>query len=382
MKLLGFFLASLIVPLSMADTQPVPIPAVSDNAVIATIDGKQVTVGDFIAYYQKRMEQSEPDNHPSLATPADAQQMLGDILNGRAILLSAENDGYDKHDEFVKAYNEFRDKTLLDELLNQREKDLTVTAAEVEDFYQQSHREYHVSLILLYDEGEAQSLMPKLRQPGADFAALARQYSRDPSTCNDGGKIAESVKYSPQEPWVSLFKLGKGEISDPLYIPAAYAWGIFRVDDISAVTNLPPLDKVKDQLIEQQLNIKQDQVQEQIRNEALGKAKVTRDETPLNLLYTGDVAEWDKPGMAEKTVSSVDGHPIAFGELLKFIRANFRDPAQTRSADPALFKQLLQIRLGQLEKEQAVVSHVPRRRDWTKSLRSLPSWGNSARRNW
>jgi hypothetical protein len=178
MKSLGFFLASFIVPLSIADTQPVPVPADSDSAVIATIGDRQVTVGDFVAYYLKRVEQSQPDNRPSLATPADAQQMLADILNGRAILISAENDGYDKHDEFIKTYNEFRDKTLLDELITQRERDLTVTEAEVEDFYQQLHREYRVSLILLYDENEARDLMPKLRQPGADFAALARQYSR------------------------------------------------------------------------------------------------------------------------------------------------------------------------------------------------------------
>ncbi len=336
-------------------TQAAPAADVSDRAVIATIDSKQVTVGDFVAYYQKRVEQSEPENRPSLATPTDAQQMLADILNGRAILISAENEGYDKHDEFILAYNEYRDKTLLDELIKQREKDLTVTQAEVEDFYQQSHREYYVSLILLYDEKEARDLMPKLRQPGADFAALARQYSRDPSTCSNGGKVADPIVYSPQQPWVTLFKLGKGEISDPIYIPAAYAWGIFRVDDITEVNDLPPLDKVKDQLIEQQLNIKQEQVQEQIRDQALGKVKITRDDALLNLLYAGDAAEWDKPGMAEKPASSVDGHPIVFGELLKFIRANFRDPAQTRSADPALFRQLLQIRLGQVEKEQAVV---------------------------
>jgi parvulin-like peptidyl-prolyl isomerase len=356
MKFLGFFIASLIVPVSMADTQPAPIPAVSDDAVIATIGDRQVTVGDFVGYYQKRMEQSQPENRPSLATPADAQQMLENILNARAILISAESDGYDQHDEFIKAYTEFRDETLLDEIITRREQDLTVTSAEVEDYYQQSHQEYHVSLILLYDEKEARDLMPKLRQPGTDFAALALQYSRDPSSNTNGGKVAEAVKYSPQEPWITLFKLSKGEISDPLYIPSAYAWGIFRVDNISETTNLPPLDKVKDQLIDQQLTIKQDQVQEQIRNEALGKAKITRDEALLNLLFSGDVAEWDKPGMTEKTVSSVDVHTIAFGELLKFIRANFRDPAQTRSTDPALFRQLLLIHLGQLEKEQAVVS--------------------------
>jgi len=336
-------------------TQPAPTAAVSDDAVIATIGDKQVTVGDFVGYYQKRVEQSQPDNRPSLATAADAQQLLDDILNARAVLISAEKDGYDKHDDFIKAYNEIRDKTLLDELINRREKDLTVTTTEVEDFYQKSSREYHVSLILLYSQEEAQSLMPQLRQPGADFAALAQHYSRDTSTRNDGGKISEPVKYSPQEPWISIFRLGKGEISDPLYIPSAYAWGIFRVDDITEVTNLPPLEKVKNSLAEQIRAIKQEQIQEAIRTEAMSKASVKRDDVLLNLLYTGDPAQWDKPGMAVKTVSRVDGHTIAFGELLKFVRANFRDPAQSRRDDPALFRQLLQIRLGQLEKEQAVI---------------------------
>lgn len=52
---------------------------------------------------------------------------------------------------------------------------------------------YRASMILLNNEADAQTVLQKLKA-GEDFAALAKQYSQDASTAENGGDLGEFYK--------------------------------------------------------------------------------------------------------------------------------------------------------------------------------------------
>ncbi len=75
---------------------------------------------------------------------------------------------------------------------------------------------------------DAQALVTRLRA-GEDFASLARKYSEDPNTREQGGELAGRFRGEtwPEEVALAVPKLKLGEVTDPIF--AARCWMIFEV---------------------------------------------------------------------------------------------------------------------------------------------------------
>jgi parvulin-like peptidyl-prolyl isomerase len=122
--------------------------------------------------------------------------------------------------------------------------DLTVTDAAVRSFYRE-HRDdlftepaaVRLSSILVRVEDVADEVLAKLAE-GAAFAELARIYSRDAESKDDGGMLGWITEASLPAPLAAAAReLQRGEISDPVGGPGG--WYVLKLHDRRAATTRP-----------------------------------------------------------------------------------------------------------------------------------------------
>ena len=107
-----------------------------------------------------------------------------------------------------------------------------------------NEQEVHARHILVPTEGEAKDLEAQLKG-GADFAALAKEKSKDPGAA-EGGDLGWFTKVQMVPEFAeAAFKLDKGQVSDP--IKTQFGWHIIKVED-KRVKPTPTYDQVKGQL--------------------------------------------------------------------------------------------------------------------------------------
>jgi len=127
---------------------------------------------------------------------------------------------------------------------------VVVSDADARQFY----TKYHTRHILIDNKkrsdvqakAQAQEILAKAKAPGADFAALANQYSDDPGNQDpkthkgvkggDDGFIDENKQYVPEFK-KAAFSLKPGEVTPDLVVSPQYGYFIIKLDAIK--TDLP-----------------------------------------------------------------------------------------------------------------------------------------------
>jgi parvulin-like peptidyl-prolyl isomerase len=117
-------------------------------------------------------------------------------------------------------------------------KDVTVSDKDIEEYYKKNKQNYvqpasrDVRHILVKKKALADSLYEQV-SGGANFAALAKKHSEDPSSKKQGGKLPISKGRQVPEFDKAAFALDVGEISRP--VKTTYGWHI-----IVALTKIKP----------------------------------------------------------------------------------------------------------------------------------------------
>jgi peptidyl-prolyl cis-trans isomerase C len=107
-----------------------------------------------------------------------------------------------------------------------------------------NEEEVHARHILVPTEDEAKAIEAELKK-GADFAALAKEKSKDPGAA-DGGDLGYFTKDQMVPEFAEVaFKLDKGQISEPVH--TQFGWHIIKVED-KRIKPTPTFDQVKTQL--------------------------------------------------------------------------------------------------------------------------------------
>ncbi len=107
-----------------------------------------------------------------------------------------------------------------------------------------NEEEVHARHILLATEDEAKAVLAELKK-GADFAALAKEKSKDPGA-SEGGDLGYFTKDQMVPEFAEVaFKLGKGQISEP--VKTQFGWHIIKVED-KRVKPTPSFEQVKTQV--------------------------------------------------------------------------------------------------------------------------------------
>jgi peptidyl-prolyl cis-trans isomerase C len=143
-----------------------------------------------------------------------------------------------------------------------------------------NEEEVHARHILVPTEDEAKAILAQLKG-GADFAALAKEKSKDPGAA-EGGDLGYFTKEQMVPEFAEVaFKLGKGQLSDP--VKTQFGWHIIKVED-KRIRPTPTFEQVKPQ----------------IENYVAHRAQA---ELVDNLRKTATVERLDKPATAEPSLN-------------------------------------------------------------------------------
>jgi parvulin-like peptidyl-prolyl isomerase len=159
------------------------------------------------------------------------------------------------------AKQQIRSQLISEELFKKVTDDVKVSDAEIKAYYnshksqygQAESREVRHILVNPNQKALADSLYAQLKN-GANFAALAKKYSKDPGSAAQGGKLTVSKGATVPEFDKTAFALKKGEISQP--VKTQYGYHIIQALSAIKPATTTPLPKVKAS-IRQQLEQKQ-----------------------------------------------------------------------------------------------------------------------------
>jgi len=270
--------------------------AQTGDDIVATVNGDSITRSDFAALQSARQAQAEEGGHPVPAAeqPLFNSFVLDQIINStlqaqeakklnipvsdseisqeraklvdqsglrQSLQLPATASLADMDAALTKTQNQTVEQRLPDDKLRQLlligdpqsgepgklQQSLinstVVTDADAQQFY----TKYHTRHILIDNKTrsdaqakvQAAQIVTKAKAPGADFAALAKQYSDDPGTKAKGGDdgfIDETTPYVPEFKQAA-FSLKPGEITpDPVAVPQ-YGYFVIKLDAVKS--NLP-----------------------------------------------------------------------------------------------------------------------------------------------
>ena len=135
--------------------------------------------------------------------------------------------------------------------------------AEIQEYYNTHKSDYvqpesrDVRHILVPKKALADSLYAQLKS-GANFAQLAKRYSKDPGSAANGGKLTVSKGQTVPEFDKTAFSLKTGQLSTP--VKTQYGYHIIQALSAVKVSTKTPLSKVrasiKQQLEQQKKNDK------------------------------------------------------------------------------------------------------------------------------
>jgi peptidyl-prolyl cis-trans isomerase C len=229
--------AFLIAPIGAARAQ-------DSDTVIARVNGVDIRQSD-LAYAEDEIGSNMP------AMPPDQKRdylitYLGDVL----LLSQAAQQQKLGDRDGVKHRIEFERNKVLMETLLQDIGQSAMTDEAMHKVYDEavkqmgSEQEVHARHILVATEDEAKAIEVELKK-GADFAALAKEKSKDPGAA-EGGDLGYFTKDQMVPEFAEVaFKLDKGQISDP--VKTQFGWHIIKVED-KRIKPTPTFDEVKSQL--------------------------------------------------------------------------------------------------------------------------------------
>lgn len=212
------------------------VASAQDTAVVAEVNGKKITVGDF--YEQmKRLgsEQQIPQDSPQLR-----EKLLEGLIKEELLKQEAEKQGIEKDPAVLKDIEQMKEQIIVRELVNREviEKVKSVDEKELKAYYDENKAQFpapeqvHARHILVSTKDEADAIKAQLDK-GADFAKLAIDKSIDKASGARGGDLGFFSKGDmiPEFEKVA-FSLAVGKISMP--VKTQFGYHIIKLEEKKA----------------------------------------------------------------------------------------------------------------------------------------------------
>jgi parvulin-like peptidyl-prolyl isomerase len=166
----------------------------------------------------------------------------------------------------AEAREEIRDRILQERLYEKVTEDIKVSEKDIQEHYQENKAQFTqpasrtVRHILVKNRTRANELYRELEN-GGNFASLAREFSQDKGSAQQGGKLPITKGQTVPEFDRVAFELDRGEVSQP--VKTQFGWHIIEALTPIKQERVTPLEDVEDSIREQLLQSR--------RNEALQK---------------------------------------------------------------------------------------------------------------
>jgi peptidyl-prolyl cis-trans isomerase C len=245
-RLIAATLGASLLACTGALAQGTQSPAPADP-VVAKVDGKPIHLSDL-----KDAAQSLPENMRG-GMPAQTlyPMLLDQVIDGRALVSEAHRSGLDKDPAVQRLVAAAEDRALQTALLSQAvgpaiTDDALRARYDSEIAGKPGDEEVHARHILVGSEAEAKKIIADLKG-GADFAALAKQYSKDPSGTQQGGDLGFFKKDEMVPEFATVaFALQPGQVTQtPVH--SQFGWHVIQVVERRRA-DPPDFDQARDQL--------------------------------------------------------------------------------------------------------------------------------------
>jgi peptidyl-prolyl cis-trans isomerase C len=223
---------------------PALVGAQDSDSVVARVNGVEIRQSDLAL-----AEDEVGANMPQMG-PDQKREYLITYLSDVIILAQAADKQKIADRDDVKHRIELeRSRVLMETLLHDTGK-AALNDEAMHEVYDEAvkqmppEQEVHARHILVQTEEEAKEIEAELKK-GADFAALAKEKSKDPGAA-DGGDLGYFTKdQMVPEFSEAAFKLDKGQTSDPVH--TQFGWHIIKVED-KRTKPTPTFDEVRGQI--------------------------------------------------------------------------------------------------------------------------------------
>jgi peptidyl-prolyl cis-trans isomerase C len=243
------------------------------ETVLATVNGKDITLGHLIA-----LRDQLPEQYQSLPDETLMNGLLDQVID-QQVLAEQESTSPENDPLAVKLQLENDRRGALAGLAAQAAVADVVTDeavqaaydAEMKDF--QPQPEYHAAHILVDSEDKAKELKAEI-EGGKSFAEVAQANSSDGSAANGGDLGWFGAGQMVPEFEAAVQAMQPGDISDP--VKTQFGWHIIQLEE-TRESSPPPLDSVRPQI---ETQLRQEALQQKL--DALrADAKIERPETGL-----------------------------------------------------------------------------------------------------
>ena len=233
-------LVSAAISLSLA----APVAAQDASTVLATVNGTDITLGHLIA-----MRAMLPAQYQELPDEVLYNGMLDQLIQQEVVADSLRG----SEDARTKLTMENEDRAFLASVAIDAIAFDTIADADVQTLYDANFAdaggdlEWNASHILVATEEEAQNLIDQLND-GADFVALAQEFSTGPSGPNGGALGWFGTGMMVPEFETAVADLEAGEISAP--VQTQFGWHVVKLNE-SRISAPPAPEDVRADLEEE-----------------------------------------------------------------------------------------------------------------------------------
>ena len=204
-------------------------------------------------------------------TPEMEQQLREEVIIREVFIQEAQSKGMDATDDFKTQMELARQSILIRELFSEFQKNNPVTDAEVKAEYDKfasmnGGKEYKSRHILVEKEDQAKAIIASLNK-GGKFEDIAKKQSKDPGSGAKGGDLDWANASSfVKEFSDAMVALKKGEFTQNP-VKSQFGFHVIRLDDVRDA-QLPKMEEVKPQILQQLQSNKLAEFQQSLRDKA------------------------------------------------------------------------------------------------------------------
>lgn len=261
--------AGLVATLSIA------VPAtLAQDKVVARVNGKTITESDM-----KLADVEIGSDLGNLPEATRRRVLVEYLIENQLFAEAAEGAKLGSGPTFDERMAYWRRKALRDSYFDTTIRG-SVSDGEAKKLYDaqvsgvKAEEEVRARHILVETEAQAKEIFEKIGH-GGDFAKLAKEFSKDPGTRDEGGDLGYFARGQMVPQFEdAAFKLKKGDVSLP--VQSQFGWHLIRLDD-RRERSAPPFDSVKERILASLIHRKAQEVVGQLR----GKAKIEYVDTDI-----------------------------------------------------------------------------------------------------
>jgi peptidyl-prolyl cis-trans isomerase C len=218
--------------------------AADEDPVVARVNGVDIRQSD-LAFAEEEIGA----NMPTIPPEQKRDYLVNYLVDVIVLSQAAEKQKLGDRPDVKRRLAFDHNRLLMESLLQDSGKSALSDEAERKVYDEavkqvKNEEEVHARHILVPTEDEAKAILAQLKG-GADFAALAKEKSKDPGAA-EGGDLGYFTKEQMVPEFAEVaFKLGKGQLSDP--VKTQFGWHIIKVED-KRTRPTPTFEQVKPQI--------------------------------------------------------------------------------------------------------------------------------------